>query len=116
VFGSSVDAPRCPIETTIALSHLIFEGTLDAFPGLKICGAHAGGYLPSYAARSDKGCETFPQRGMARQFLLSVTVQRRSGICADAEPARPHPSSASPESAAARPSISLRVVMICVSP
>jgi aminocarboxymuconate-semialdehyde decarboxylase len=51
-----------PLETTIALSHLIFEGTLDAYPGLKICGAHAGGYLPSYAARSDKGCETFPAR------------------------------------------------------
>src|SRR5215472_15852481 len=40
-----------PLETTIALSHLIFEGTLDAYPGLKICAAHAGGYLPSYAAR-----------------------------------------------------------------
>jgi aminocarboxymuconate-semialdehyde decarboxylase len=51
-----------PLETTIALSHLIFEGTLDRFPGLKICGAHAGGYLPSYAGRSDKGCETFPAR------------------------------------------------------
>ena len=32
-----------PLETTIALSHLIFEGTLDSFPGLKICAAHAGG-------------------------------------------------------------------------
>src|SRR6185312_4643142 len=42
-----------PLETTIALSHLIFQGTLDAYPGLKICAAHAGGYLPSYAARSD---------------------------------------------------------------
>jgi aminocarboxymuconate-semialdehyde decarboxylase len=51
-----------PLETTIALSHLIFEGTLDAYPGLKICAAHAGGYLPSYAARSDQGCVTFPQR------------------------------------------------------
>ncbi len=51
-----------PLETTIALSHLIFEGTLDAFPGLKICAAHAGGYLPSYAARSDQGCVTFPAR------------------------------------------------------
>jgi aminocarboxymuconate-semialdehyde decarboxylase len=51
-----------PLETTIALSHLIFEGTLDAYPGLKICAAHAGGYLPSYAARSDQGCLTFPQR------------------------------------------------------
>src|SRR5207247_2070831 len=32
-----------PLETTIALSHLIFDGTLDKFPGLKICGAHGGG-------------------------------------------------------------------------
>jgi aminocarboxymuconate-semialdehyde decarboxylase len=45
-----------PLETTIALSHLIFEGTLDKFPGVKICAAHGGGYLPSYAARSDHGC------------------------------------------------------------
>jgi aminocarboxymuconate-semialdehyde decarboxylase len=51
-----------PLETTIALSHLIFEGTLDSYPGIKICAAHAGGYLPSYAARSDQGCVTFPQR------------------------------------------------------
>jgi len=51
-----------PLETTIALSHLIFEGTLDAYPGLKILAAHAGGYLPSYAARSDQGCVTFPPR------------------------------------------------------
>lgn len=51
-----------PLETTIALSHLIFEGTLDRFPGLKICAAHGGGYLPSYAARSDAVCKTFPDR------------------------------------------------------
>ena len=49
-----------PLETTIALSHLIFEGTLDRFPGLKICAAHGGGYLPSYVSRSDHGCLTFP--------------------------------------------------------
>ena len=51
-----------PLETTIALSHLIFEGTLDRFPGLKICAAHGGGFLPSYAGRSDQGCLTFPTR------------------------------------------------------
>ena len=49
-----------PLETTIALSHLIFEGTLDRFPGLKICAAHAGGFLPSYSGRSDTGCSTRP--------------------------------------------------------
>jgi aminocarboxymuconate-semialdehyde decarboxylase len=51
-----------PLDTTIALSHLIFEGTLDRFPGLKICAAHGGGYLPSYADRSDHGCLTFPEQ------------------------------------------------------
>jgi len=51
-----------PLGTTIALSHLIFEGTLDRFPGLKICAAHGGGYLPSYADRSDHGCVTFPEQ------------------------------------------------------
>ena len=49
-----------PLETTIALSHLIFDGTLDKFPGVKIVAAHGGGYLPSYAARSDRGCSTQP--------------------------------------------------------
>jgi aminocarboxymuconate-semialdehyde decarboxylase len=49
-----------PLETTIALSHLVFEGTLDKFPGVKICAAHAGGFLPSYAGRSDNGCLTRP--------------------------------------------------------
>ena len=45
-----------PLETTVFLSHLIFEGTLDRFPGLKVCGAHAGGYLASYTGRSDALC------------------------------------------------------------
>jgi len=49
-----------PLETSIALSHLIFEGTLDRFPRLKLCGAHAGGFLPSYIGRFDHGCMTFP--------------------------------------------------------
>ena len=50
-----------PLETTIALSHLIFQGTLDKFPGVKIIAAHAGGFLPSYSGRSDTGCSTRPE-------------------------------------------------------
>jgi predicted TIM-barrel fold metal-dependent hydrolase len=50
-----------PLDTTIALQHLIFEGTLDRFPGLKIIAAHGGGYLPSYSARSDHACFVSPQ-------------------------------------------------------
>src|ERR1041385_5823113 len=50
-----------PLETTLALSHLIYEGTLDRFPRLKICAAHGGGYLPSYAPRSDVACHVAPE-------------------------------------------------------
>ncbi len=49
-----------PLETTVALSHLIFEGTLDRFPGLKICAAHGGGFLPSYSGRMDACLIAFP--------------------------------------------------------
>ena len=50
-----------PLDTTIALSHLIFEGTLDRFPGLKICSAHGGGFLGSYAPRSDNCLRVAPE-------------------------------------------------------
>jgi aminocarboxymuconate-semialdehyde decarboxylase len=45
-----------PLETTYFLSRLIYDGTLDKFPTLKVCGAHAGGYLPSYLGRSEAAC------------------------------------------------------------
>lgn len=46
-----------PLETTMFLSRLIFDGTFDRFPGLKVCGAHGGGYLPSYAGRTEVACD-----------------------------------------------------------
>jgi aminocarboxymuconate-semialdehyde decarboxylase len=42
-----------PVETTLALSHLIFAGALDRHPTLKLLAAHGGGYLPTYIGRSD---------------------------------------------------------------
>ena len=52
-----------PLETTYFLSRLIFDGTLDKFPGLRVCAAHAGGYLPSYLGRTDVACDV---RGSAK--------------------------------------------------
>ncbi|HSG64789.1 MAG TPA: amidohydrolase family protein, partial [Gammaproteobacteria bacterium] len=49
-----------PLDTTIALAHIIFEGVLDRFPRLKIASAHGGGYLASYADRADYGCARSP--------------------------------------------------------
>ncbi len=42
-----------PVETTTALHHLIFSGTLMKFPDLKLMAVHGGGYLPAYTGRID---------------------------------------------------------------
>ena len=42
-----------PLETTVAASHLIFDGVMDRYPRLKILLPHAGGYLAHYWARMD---------------------------------------------------------------
>ena len=42
-----------PLETTVAVSHLIFDGVMERYPQLKIVLPHAGGYLAHYWARMD---------------------------------------------------------------
>ena len=42
-----------PLETTIALHYLIFDGVLERHPGLKILAVHGGGYLGAYPGRID---------------------------------------------------------------
>ena len=42
-----------PLETTVAVSHLIFDGVMDRNPKLKVVLPHAGGYLAHYWARMD---------------------------------------------------------------
>jgi aminocarboxymuconate-semialdehyde decarboxylase len=50
-----------PLDTTIALEKLIFEGVLDKFASLKLLAAHGGGYLGSYAPRMDRSCFVSPR-------------------------------------------------------
>jgi aminocarboxymuconate-semialdehyde decarboxylase len=56
-----------PLDTTVALSHMIFSGFLDRHPRLNIVASHGGGYLPSYIGRSDN-CHAKSQgcRSMAK--------------------------------------------------
>jgi aminocarboxymuconate-semialdehyde decarboxylase len=42
-----------PLDTTIAVSHLIFDGVLEAHPRLRILVAHGGGFLAAYPGRMD---------------------------------------------------------------
>ena len=46
-----------PTETSIAFGSLIYSGTLDRFPGLRVVGAHGGGFIFSYSGRLDANCE-----------------------------------------------------------
>jgi aminocarboxymuconate-semialdehyde decarboxylase len=82
-----------PLETTVFLSHLIFEGTLDRFPGLRICAAHAGGYLASYTGRSDALCgrggglgadcralKKKPSEYFRRELLIDTMIFREEGL------------------------------------
>jgi aminocarboxymuconate-semialdehyde decarboxylase len=58
-----------PIESTLAVGHLIHGGVLDRHPGLKICVAHGGGYIAHYIGRLD---HTYDQRPEVR-----VNMSRR---------------------------------------
>jgi aminocarboxymuconate-semialdehyde decarboxylase len=49
-----------PLEASLAIGYLIFDGVLDRHPGLKICVAHGGGYAPAYAGRMDHGYHARP--------------------------------------------------------
>ena len=82
-----------PLETTVFLSRMIFDGTLDRFPRLKLCAAHGGGYLPSYlgpqrcslhrARRRELREQAQAERvlqGSDRRRLDGVLVGRACGI------------------------------------
>lgn len=74
-----------PLESTIAISHLIFGGVLDAFPRLRICVAHGGGYLPGYSGRMDhawsaredcRGSQHKPSSYLRRLFFDTVVFDQ----------------------------------------
>lgn len=76
-----------PVETTVALSRLIFTGVLDRFPGLKLVAAHGGGYLPTYIGRSDhawrvredaRGCAEPPSSYLRRMWFDSLVYTPRA--------------------------------------
>ena len=49
-----------PLDTTVAVHHLIFGGVLEAYPNLKLVLAHGGGYLPAYSGRIDHAASARP--------------------------------------------------------
>jgi aminocarboxymuconate-semialdehyde decarboxylase len=79
-----------PTETTVALSHLIFSGLLDRYPGLRLVSVHGGGYLPGYLGRADHawrvrpdahGCAE-PPSGYLRRIWFDSLVYTADGLSA----------------------------------
>jgi aminocarboxymuconate-semialdehyde decarboxylase len=57
-----------PLDTTVAVSHLIFDGVVARYPNIRFIAAHGGGYVSHYWARMDhawrarKDCRTVIDR------------------------------------------------------
>jgi aminocarboxymuconate-semialdehyde decarboxylase len=49
-----------PLDSTVAVSHLIFDGVLARYPKLKFVVAHGGGYIAHYWARMDHAWRARP--------------------------------------------------------
>jgi aminocarboxymuconate-semialdehyde decarboxylase len=68
-----------PLETTIMLHHMIFDGVLERHPRLKLIAVHGGGYAGSYAGRMDHawGARPDARRGIPKPpttYLKQVYV------------------------------------------
>lgn len=50
-----------PLDTALCASRLIFSGTFETFPNLKVMLVHAGGFLPYQVGRLDHGWEVRPE-------------------------------------------------------
>jgi aminocarboxymuconate-semialdehyde decarboxylase len=50
-----------PLDTTVALAHIVFGGVLERHPRLKIVVAHGGGYMGHYPARMDHAYKVRPE-------------------------------------------------------
>src|SRR5882762_9894423 len=79
-----------PLETAVFLTRMMFDGTLDRFPGLKICAAHGGGYMPSYLGRFEVACQVrnnancankkHPSEYLKSQVLIDSIVVSEEGL------------------------------------
>jgi len=49
-----------PLDTTVAISHLIFDGVVARYPKIKFLAAHGGGFLAHYWARMDHAWRARP--------------------------------------------------------
>jgi aminocarboxymuconate-semialdehyde decarboxylase len=75
-----------PLDTTVALGYLVFDGVLERFPKLKLVAAHGGGYIAHYPARMDHVwgarvdartvLKKTPRQSLARVYFDTIVFDR----------------------------------------
>jgi aminocarboxymuconate-semialdehyde decarboxylase len=64
------------VDRTITFASFVYGGVLDDHPGLRICLAHGGGYVPYALDRLDKGWDVWPDLRGRSQDRPSAYVRR----------------------------------------
>ena len=65
-----------PLDSTVALHHLIFGGVLRDYPNLKLVCAHGGGFLPAYSGRIDHVASARPDAGDVIDRMPTTYLKR----------------------------------------
>ncbi len=75
-----------PLDSTVAIGYLVFDGVLERFPKLKIVSAHGGGYISHYPARMDHAwaargdtrtaLKRRPRESLARLYFDTIVFDR----------------------------------------
>ena len=75
-----------PLDSTVAIAHLVFDGILERFPKLKIVSAHGGGYVSHYPARMDHAwgarvdtrtvLKKKPRQSLAKLYFDTIVFDR----------------------------------------
>jgi len=75
-----------PLDSTVAIAHLVFDGILERYPKLKIVAAHGGGYVSHYPARMDHAwgarvdprtvLKKKPRQSLAKLYFDTIVFDR----------------------------------------
>jgi aminocarboxymuconate-semialdehyde decarboxylase len=75
-----------PLDTTVAIGYLVFDGILERFPKLKVVAAHGGGYAAHYPGRMDHvwsaradartALRKAPRRSLAKVYFDTIVFDR----------------------------------------
>ena len=75
-----------PLDSTVAIAHLVFDGILEKFSKLKIVSAHGGGYVSHYPARMDHAwrarvdprtvLKRKPRQSLAKLYFDTIVFDR----------------------------------------